>query len=351
MRRIVRMDRRGDGAVLFAVLGWIGLFLLAGCSENGVSLPQTPPPGQSLGTVQGKVLASGEPLAGSAIVRLEPSSGNTQLAATVAGGRFVFPLVPSGSGRVTIVPPAGYGVAGNAAGTVTCDVSDGGTTEVVFDLELRGPVRPDSTGGGGEPRGLLLLRADLEGQPLDGLQVAAVAADGQRFESQTTAYYALPTGEYSIEAAPIIYGQSAPWLRILSIEPGTVTLAAYPPETEALIHVGYNPDVPVPLPELTVCVSAAVDSTNGGGAEPVWIRKAIPTPVIVYRSGTSEVVAQGNTGDAYFVTFSLPRGVYDVAIEVPSGYELFEPQESPARSIPVEPMGTSFAAWLLRQTR
>jgi hypothetical protein len=236
---------------------------------------------------------------------------------------------------------AGCSGKGDAPTQAPPGLKDAGTPDIT--------TGPDSTGG--EQRGLLYLRADLDGLPLGGMVVAAVAQDGKRFEETTVdgvgaVRFCLEPGVYTIEAEPNLNGRDAPWLRILSVEPTVVTVAGFPAESEAAIRVGYDPDVPLPPGELTVVVAAAVDSTNGTPSVPTG-RIPLPTAVSIYRAGTTDLVAQGNTGTDWSHVFSLPAGSYDVAVNVPTGYELSTFQENPLRSIVVTPQGTAWIHFML----
>jgi hypothetical protein len=251
----------------------------------------------------------------------------------------------AGSYDVSIEVPAGHELLPQQDNPLRAiAVAPARTSRADFMLKSDTPGDFDSTGVG--PRGFLRVRAELDGAPLGGFRLTVVAQDGLRFDWTTApdgvAIAVLQTGTYTIEAEPNLNGRDAPWLRILSVEPAVVTVAEFPAESEAVIRVGYDPDVPLPPGELTVVVAAVVDSTNGTPPVPAG-RIPLSAAVSIFRAGTTDLEAQGNTGTEGSRSFSLPAGSYDVAIDTPTGYELPAFQENPLRSVVVTPQGT---AWI-----
>jgi hypothetical protein len=278
-------------------------------------------------------------------------AGTSEVAAQGSTGddaRKSFELA-AGSYDVSIEVPAGRELLPQQENPLRAiAVAPARTSWASFVLKSDTPGDSDSTGIG--PRGLLRVRAELEGAPLGGFLLTVVAQDGRRFDWTTAgdgvAIAALQAGTYTIEAEPNLNGGDAPWLRIVSVEPAVVTVAGFPAESEAVIRVGYDPDVPLPPGELTVVVAAVVDSTNGTPPVPTG-RIPLPTAVSIYRAGTTDLVAEGNTGTEWSLSFSLPAGSYDVAIDVPTGYELPAFQENPLRSVVVTPQGTAWIHFML----
>ncbi|MCK4413775.1 MAG: hypothetical protein KAY32_09540 [Candidatus Eisenbacteria sp.] len=294
--------------------------LAAGCGEES----STNPIGegdQTGGRVVGQVTIDGTQASETTILEMWRGAQALRTTQTNQQGDFVFDDVAPGAYELMVWPPSGYRPAQPEGLSRSVVVSERDETRVDVSLTHDTSLPPDSTSSG-----RLLVKVWQIGA--DSLATSGIGVSV--WDSDETPIFTGPTDEQG----RIIFDDIAPGTYRVGIDvpPGLElfdgqenpreNVIVYSGGSTSVIFTLWDPDVPLPDGILRVFVA--------GDSLPV----PAVTVAIMPCDGT-EILHRLETDANGTAEFSLAPGAYDVAIDVPEGWELAAWQQNPLRGVAV----------------